>query len=71
MILNKKETPERGDPRLFWLEVGEISLDGILEKHGIVPCHLHRNLATDRLKANAGKWVNQIVAELAQNFRNN
>ena len=71
MNLTKKETAERGDQRLFWLDVDEVGLDEILEEHGIVPCHLHRDLTTDRLKANAERWVNQIVRELAEEFRNN
>ena len=56
---------------LFWLEVDEESLDEILMNEGIVPCHLHRNLVTDKLKANALPWVRLNVEELAEELRNN
>jgi hypothetical protein len=71
MSLTKQETTERGDPLLFWLEVGELGLDEILEEYGIVPCHLHRNLTTDRLKAKSLKWVRDVVRELSEEFKNN
>lgn len=56
---------------LFWLEVDEESLDQILIESEIIPCHLHRNLATDKLKANALSWVRINVEELAEELRNN
>ena len=56
---------------LFWLEVDEESLDEILLENEIIPCHLHRNLATDKLKANALPWVRLNVEELAEELRNN
>lgn len=59
------------DLPLFWLEVDEESLDEILMDNGIVPCHLHRNLATDKLKANALSWVRSNVEELAEELRTN
>tara|TARA_R100000742_G_C4274154_1_gene94008 strand:+ start:640 stop:855 length:216 start_codon:yes stop_codon:yes gene_type:complete len=59
------------DLPLFWLEVDEESLDEILMDNGIVPCHLHRNLATDKLKANALSWVRSNVEELAEELRKN
>jgi|TARA_R110000751_G_scaffold96275_2_gene187841 hypothetical protein len=71
MSLTDNQTTENGDPLLFWLEVGEEGLDEILEEHGIVPCHLHRNLATDRLKANSLPWVKSTVKKLAEELERN
>jgi hypothetical protein len=62
---------EGGDPRLFSLEVGEEGLDEILLENGIVPCHLHRNLTTDKLKADSLSWVRRTVEELAEELRRN
>jgi len=70
-MLTKNQTTDEGDPLLFWLEVGEEGLDEILEQHGIVPCHLHRNLATDKLKQQALPWVQSIVKELAEEMESN
>tara|TARA_Y100001963_G_scaffold104954_1_gene144716 strand:+ start:3770 stop:3988 length:219 start_codon:yes stop_codon:yes gene_type:complete len=71
MSLTKNETTEDGDPKLFSMTVGEEALDEILLENGIVPCHLHRNLATDRLKANALSWIRSEVDELAEYLRRN
>ncbi len=71
MNLEEQQTTDNGDPLLFWLEVGEEGLDEILEEHGIVPCHLHRNLTTDRLKANSLPWVRSIVKGLAEELERN
>jgi len=71
MSLTKHQTTEDGDPLLFWLKVGEEGLDEILLENDIVPCHLHRNLATDKMKANSLEWVRSIVEELAEELRRN
>jgi hypothetical protein len=71
MSLTENETMEDGDPRLFSLQVGEEGLDEILLENGIVPCHLHRNLTTDKLKADSLSWVRRTVEELAEELRRN
>lgn len=71
MNLTDHQTTENGDPLLFLLEIGEEGLDEILEEHGIVPCHLHRNLATDKLRANSLPWVRSTVKELATELERN
>jgi hypothetical protein len=71
MSLTENKTMEGGDPRLFSLEVGEEGLDEILLENGIVPCHLHRNLTTDKLKADSLSWVRRTVEELAEELRRN
>ena len=71
MSLSETETTDEGDPLLFWLEVGEEGLDEILLENGVVPCHLHRNLATDKLKADSLSWVKRTVKELAKEMREN
>lgn len=71
MSLSEHPTTEDGDPRLFSMEIGEEAIDEILLENGVVPCHLHRNLATDRLKANALSWVRDEVEMLAKEMREN
>jgi len=71
MGLTENKTMEDGDPRLFSLEVGEEGLDEILLESGIVPCHLHRNLATDKLKADSLSWVRRVVDLLAGELKKN
>ena len=71
MNLGEQNTTEEGDPILFWLEIGEEGLDEVLIENGIVPCHLHRNLATDKLRADSLSWVRDTVEELAEELRNN
>ena len=71
MSLSKHPTTEDGDPLLFSMELGEEALDEILLDNSIVPCHLHRNLATGRLKANALSWVRDEVEMLAEEMRRN
>ena len=71
MSLTENETTEDGDPLLFWLEIGEEGLDDVLLEKGVVPCHLHRNLATDKLKADSLSWVRRTVDELAEELRRN
>ena len=71
MNLGEQNTTEEGDPILFWLEIGEEGLDEVLIENGIVPCHLHRNLATDKLSADSLSWVRDTVEELAEELRNN
>ena len=71
MNLGEHQTTEEGDPVLFWLEIGEEGLDEVLIENGIIPCHLHRNLATDKLRADSLSWVRDTVEELAEELRNN
>jgi hypothetical protein len=62
---------DRGDLRLFNLELGEIYLNEILKTKGIVPSRLHRNLLIDKLKANTTNWICNALKELDEEFRNN
>ena len=71
MSLPSHPTTEDGDPRLFSMEIGEEAIDEMLLESGIIPCHLHRNLATDRLKANALSWVRTEIELLAEAMREN
>ncbi len=71
MSLSEHPTTENGDPRLFSMEIGEEAIDEMLLESGIIPCHLHRNLATDRLKANALSWVRTEIELLAEVMREN
>ena len=71
MNQGEHNTTEEGDPVLFWLEIGEEGLDEVLIENGIIPCHLHRNLATDKLRADSLSWVRDTIEELAEELRNN
>jgi hypothetical protein len=54
------------NPILFKLTVGQEALDLALQEQGILPCQLHRNLAVDRMKINAWKFVQQAVKDIAE-----
>ena len=71
MNQGEHNTTEEGAPVLFWLEIGEEGLDEVLIENGIIPCHLHRNLATDKLRADSLSWVRDTIEELAEELRNN
>ena len=71
MNLTGQETTEDGDPLLFSMELGEEALDEILLDNSIVPCHLHRNLATTRFKHNALSWLRAEVESLATEMKKN